>query len=94
MYVCLHSYPLSLPSFPLQELKSDPLLLDSFPVERLMRCMRRLVCDSDSSTRLGALRVLRYTICSNDSVRALIDLVRGLLIGRLYAIIKDPRSQS
>lgn len=45
-----------------------------------MRCMRRLVCDSDSSTRLGALRVLRYTICSNESVRTLIDLVRQSLL--------------
>ncbi|KAK1947908.1 Protein pianissimo A [Phytophthora citrophthora] len=56
------------------ELKNDPLLLDSFPMERLMKAMRRLVCDSDTSTRAGALRALRYAISSSTSIKHLVDL--------------------
>ncbi|TMW68659.1 hypothetical protein Poli38472_006127 [Pythium oligandrum] len=55
------------------ELKSDPMLLDSFPVDRVMKCMRKLVCDADTSTRAGALRVLRYAICSSNGVRQFAD---------------------
>lgn len=43
---------------------------------RLMKAMRRLVCDSDTSTRAGTLRVLRYAISSHESVRHLVELVR------------------
>ncbi|CAH0477092.1 unnamed protein product [Peronospora belbahrii] len=56
------------------ELKNDPLLLDSFPIERLMKAMRRLVCDSDTSTRAGVLRALRYAISSSGSIKNFIDL--------------------
>ncbi|POM80870.1 Cytosolic regulator Pianissimo [Phytophthora palmivora] len=56
------------------ELKNDPLLLDSFPMDRLMKAMRRLVCDSDTSTRAGALRALRYAISSSSSIRHFVDL--------------------
>ncbi|TDH70536.1 uncharacterized protein CCR75_005144 [Bremia lactucae] len=56
------------------ELKNDPLLLDSFPMERLMKAMRRLVCDSDTSTRAGAHRALRYAISSSCSIKHFVDL--------------------
>uniref|UniRef100_A0AAV1V3E5 Uncharacterized protein n=1 Tax=Peronospora matthiolae TaxID=2874970 RepID=A0AAV1V3E5_9STRA len=56
------------------ELKNDPLLLDSFPMERLIKAMRRLVCDSDTSTRAGALRALRYAISSSKSIKHFVDL--------------------
>ncbi|KAG6610312.1 Protein required for meiosis [Phytophthora cinnamomi] len=56
------------------ELKNDPLLLDSFPMDRLMKAMRRLVCDSDTSTRAGALRALRYAISSSASIKHFVDL--------------------
>ncbi|ETI43479.1 hypothetical protein L914_11086, partial [Phytophthora nicotianae] len=56
------------------ELKNDPLLLDSFPMDRLMKAMRRLVCDSDTSTRAGALRALRYAISSSGSIKHFVDL--------------------
>ncbi|KAL4095592.1 hypothetical protein PRIC1_008966 [Phytophthora ramorum] len=56
------------------ELKNDPLLLDSFPMDRIMKAMRRLVCDSDTSTRAGALRALRYAISSNGSIKHFVDL--------------------
>ncbi|KAI9907033.1 hypothetical protein PsorP6_003890 [Peronosclerospora sorghi] len=56
------------------ELKNDPLLLDSFPVERVMKAMRGLVCDSDTSTRAGALRALRYAISSSSSIKYFVDL--------------------
>ncbi|KAL8025270.1 putative armadillo-like helical, rapamycin-insensitive companion of mTOR domain, Pianissimo family [Plasmopara halstedii] len=56
------------------ELKNYPLLLDSFPLERLMKAMRRLVCDSDTSTRAGALRALRYAISSSISIKHFVDL--------------------
>ncbi|KAF1777153.1 Rapamycin-insensitive companion of mTOR, domain 4 [Phytophthora cactorum] len=56
------------------ELKNDPLLLDSFPMDRLIKAMRRLVCDSDTSTRAGALRALRYAISSSGSIKHFVDL--------------------
>eukprot|EP00644_Phytophthora_capsici_P000058 jgi/Phyca11/559789/estExt2_Genewise1.C_PHYCAscaffold_40097 len=39
-----------------------------------MKAMRRLVCDSDTSTRAGALRALRYAISSSTSIKHLVDL--------------------
>ncbi|DBA03145.1 TPA: hypothetical protein N0F65_003865 [Lagenidium giganteum] len=64
------------------ELKSDPLVLESFSVERMIKCVRKLVADSDTSTRAGALRVLRYSIVSSDCVRALVDLSLPIYIVR------------
>ncbi|RLN57964.1 hypothetical protein BBJ28_00005507 [Nothophytophthora sp. Chile5] len=63
-------------------LKNDPLLLDSFPMERLMKAMRRLVCDPDTSTRAGALRALRYAISSNDSIKHFVDLCLPVFVVR------------
>ncbi|RLN57857.1 hypothetical protein BBJ29_002171 [Phytophthora kernoviae] len=64
------------------ELKNDPLLLDSFPMDRLMKAMRRLVCDSDTSTRAGALRALRYAISSNDSIKHFVNLCLPVFVVR------------
>jgi hypothetical protein len=49
--------------------------LDSFPVERIMKCMRKLVSDPDTSTRAGALRVIRYAICSSNGVKQFAETV-------------------
>ncbi|KAL0587029.1 hypothetical protein ABG067_003369 [Albugo candida] len=64
------------------ELKNDPLVLDSFSAERLIKCGCRFLIDSDSSTRVGALRMFRYAIVSNQSVKQAIDLHVQLFVVR------------
>lgn len=64
------------------ELKTDPMQLDAFPVERIMKCMRKLVCDPDTSTRAGALRVVRYAICSSNGVKQFVEATLSVFVVR------------
>ncbi|KAJ0409015.1 hypothetical protein ATCC90586_005199 [Pythium insidiosum] len=66
----------------LYEIKSDPMVLDSFPVERVLRCLRRLVADADTSTRAAALRVLRYSLCSSHGIHQFVDLMLPVFVVR------------
>jgi len=56
-------------------MKKDPLILEVFPIERIQYCARGLMSDSDTSIRTAALRVMRYSMTSSQSILHALKLV-------------------